>query len=564
MKVTIPEIAWHNRDPVFSADFSMGEGCQWRMATAGADSDVKMWRVVPHRDGKDAEVTFLSNLRRHTNTVNCVRFSPDGLLLASGGDDGAMFLWQEKEDKNVEGNLFEEDSEQNKEHWVAYKMLRGHIEDIMDIAWSPDGKMIVSGSIDNSVIVWEAKTGKKLHLLKEHSHYVQGVTWDPLGEFICSLSSDRSLLVYEAARGNLMYNVSKHRREKKQVEKDADDKEKTEKIEKEKTNRLFVEEGATKYFRRLDFTPDGAFLITPAGQVSTADDLCHVTYMFSRSNLKKPICHLPGPQKPVCAVRCCPVLYEYQNKETKKHTNLPYRMIYAVASLSEVYLYDTEQFTPFCSVSDIHYACITDLAWSSNGRVLMITSYDGFCTVLSFDQDELGTPYSSQPAQINSPRLLLRPETKSKKKKKSSPKNSEKKNSGVENKDPNSVQTTVTADSCVVAMEVKEGKDLPANEPCVTPKRQNGISTAPKELLNNNHVTPVREKELLNNNHVTPVRESESVVKRITPIKVSEVQKSREMKPEGVVEVMVSENTDNINNKPVSKPPRRLALTKIE
>ena len=104
-----------------------------------------------------------------------------------------MFLWHEKEDKNTEGNLFEEDAEQNKEHWVAYKMLRlvfvgihhlflflkacteedcppitkhftdnhfrGHIEDIMDISWSPDGKMIVSGSIDNSVIVWEVKTG---------------------------------------------------------------------------------------------------------------------------------------------------------------------------------------------------------------------------------------------------------------------------------------------------------------------------------------------------------------------------------------------------------------------
>ena len=43
MKVTIPEIAWHNRDPVFSADFSMGEGSHWRMATAGADSDVKVF-----------------------------------------------------------------------------------------------------------------------------------------------------------------------------------------------------------------------------------------------------------------------------------------------------------------------------------------------------------------------------------------------------------------------------------------------------------------------------------------------------------------------------------------
>ena len=78
----------------------------------------------------------------------------------------------------------------------------------------------------------------------------------------------RSLLIYEAARGNLLHNVSKHRREKKQIETNEDkDKEKEkvekEKVEKEKANRLFVEEGATKYFRRLDFSPDGAFLVTP-------------------------------------------------------------------------------------------------------------------------------------------------------------------------------------------------------------------------------------------------------------------------------------------------------------
>ena len=83
----------------------------------------------------------------------------------------------------------------------------------------------------------------------------------------------RSLLIYEAARGNLLHNVSKHRRDKKQIETNEDkekekvekEKEKVEKekVEKEKANRLFVEEGATKYFRRLDFSPDGAFLVTP-------------------------------------------------------------------------------------------------------------------------------------------------------------------------------------------------------------------------------------------------------------------------------------------------------------
>ena len=45
--------------------------------------------------------------------------------------------------------------------------------------------------------------------------------------------------------------------------------------------------------------------------------LCILQPSFKLFTNFRPICHLPGPQKPVCAVRCCPVLYEYQNKETK-------------------------------------------------------------------------------------------------------------------------------------------------------------------------------------------------------------------------------------------------------
>ena len=197
----------------------------------------------------------------------------------------------------------------------------------------------------------------------------------------------------------------------------------------------------------------------------------------------------------------------------------------------------------------------------------MITSYDGFCTILSFDQDELGVPFSSQPAQINSPRLLLRPDTKSKKKKKSSPKSSEKKNAEVENKDPqpNSISSTVSqpvAESSPVPMDVKES---PATQPCDTPKRQNGIGTAQKELLNNNHVTNNHvTNSHVTNKHVTPVRESDSVVKRITPVKVSDAQKSRESMPDKVVEISVSEKNDGVNAKHTVKPPRRIALTKIE
>ena len=108
--------------------------------------------------------------------------------------------------------------------------------------------------------------------------------------------------MYEAARCNLLHNVSKNKQLNSEV----------------KSNKLFVEEGATKYFRRLAFSPDGAFLLVPgqysmykegscpwqliqgvnphflivitiiftAGQVPTTDDVQNVTFLFARSNLK--------------------------------------------------------------------------------------------------------------------------------------------------------------------------------------------------------------------------------------------------------------------------------------
>jgi len=72
---------------------------------------------------------------------------------------------------------------------------------------------------------------------------------------------------------------------------------------------------------------------------------------------------------------------------------LPYRMIYAVATQDSVLLYDTQQQTPICVVSNLHCATFTDLTWSKDGLTLVMTSSDGFCSTLSFSPDELGQVY---------------------------------------------------------------------------------------------------------------------------------------------------------------------------
>lgn len=51
---------------------------------------------------------------------------------------------------------------------------------------------------------------------------------------------------------------------------------------------------------------------------------------------------------------------------------------------------------PFGLISNIHYARLTDLSWSSDGKVLVVSSSDGFCTLITFSDDELGTIYTEK------------------------------------------------------------------------------------------------------------------------------------------------------------------------
>jgi len=67
-----------------------------------------------------------------------------------------------------------------------------------------------------------------------------------------------------------------------------------------------------------------------------------------------------------------------------------------VATVDNVMVYDTQHPYPLCTIGGIHYAALTDLAWSADGRQLAISSSDGYCTLVSFEAKELGTPLSNE------------------------------------------------------------------------------------------------------------------------------------------------------------------------
>ena len=86
------------------------------------------------------------------------------------------------------------------EQWKLVCPLRAHANNVTDLSWSPDGALLATASLDNTVVVWETTPGtpsiKIVATLKGHESYVKGVAFDPLGKYLASQSDDASVLVW--------------------------------------------------------------------------------------------------------------------------------------------------------------------------------------------------------------------------------------------------------------------------------------------------------------------------------------------------------------------------------
>ena len=132
----------------------------------------------------------------HKNWELCVAWSPDAQLVASGGMDGEVRLWQP--------------SGVN----PAVALLKGHKKGITGLAWEPahralPSRRLASSSRDGTVRVWDATLRRSLLTLTSHTNVVTAVKWGGDGLLYTS-GRDCCIHVWEAGEGKLVRSLKGH------------------------------------------------------------------------------------------------------------------------------------------------------------------------------------------------------------------------------------------------------------------------------------------------------------------------------------------------------------------
>lgn len=205
-----------------------------RLASSSYDSCVKLWDA---HTGK-----CLDTLEKHTNRVWSIAFHPQGHLLASGGDDNAARIWELQTrqcTKTLQGhsNAIYAIAHSGQHHLLAsghedqtiklwdlnlnalprvsphlqpFRVLHGHGDRIMSVAFSPDGQLLASASADRTIKIWSPHTGQCLNTLYGHGSWVWAIAVSPDSKVLASASYDHTVKLWDVHSGECLQTLHGH------------------------------------------------------------------------------------------------------------------------------------------------------------------------------------------------------------------------------------------------------------------------------------------------------------------------------------------------------------------
>ncbi|KAL0979837.1 hypothetical protein UPYG_G00190480 [Umbra pygmaea] len=365
MKLLKPSWVSHNGKPIFSVDIHP-DGTKFATGGQGEDSGkVVIWNMTPvlreEAEKNEATPKMLCQMDNHLACVNCVRWSNNGLYLASGGDDKLVMVWKRAAFIGPSTVFGSSSKLANVEQWRCVTILRNHTGDVMDVAWSPHDVWLASCSVDNTIVIWNARKFPEIVTsLKGHTGLVKGLTWDPVGKYIASQADDHSLKVWRTMDWQQETNITKP----------------------------FNECGGTTHVLRLSWSPDGQYLVSAHAMNNSGPTAQIIERDGWKTNMD-----FVGHRKAVTVVKFNPKIFKKKQKNgSSPKPSCPYCCCAVGSKDRSLSVWLTSLKRPLVVIHDLFDKSIMDISWTLNGLGILVCSMDGTVAYLDFSQDELGDP----------------------------------------------------------------------------------------------------------------------------------------------------------------------------
>jgi WD40 repeat protein len=122
----------------------------------------------------------------HGNRVWALTFDADGNLLATGGDDGTICLWDVVTGK-------------------CLRALKGHTDHVLSLVYDSQNHTLLSSSADRTIRQWCPHSGQCLQILSGHSNWVWSLATDPLSpDRLYSCSQDETIRLWDLRTGECL------------------------------------------------------------------------------------------------------------------------------------------------------------------------------------------------------------------------------------------------------------------------------------------------------------------------------------------------------------------------
>ncbi|KAF9238494.1 WD40-repeat-containing domain protein [Melanogaster broomeanus] len=166
-----------------------------------------------HNDGEDVKDNSLQHFPNHNSSVFAVSCHPTEPLAASGGEDDLGYIWDitdgedDREADRAHRQIWRRVGKENYRTWEFLTELQGP-DEVMWLRWHPKGTVLLAGSNDGTVWLWQLPSGNTMQVFAGHTGAVQCGEFTPDGKRIVTACADGTLMFWDPRSPHAIFKLT--------------------------------------------------------------------------------------------------------------------------------------------------------------------------------------------------------------------------------------------------------------------------------------------------------------------------------------------------------------------